>query len=219
MGDQQQSEMGDTVTGRVRAVSVGAGAVQEQGSEVVLLTPRSVRIADTLGSSGAAPMLGCLTGNQVSLLTAAFLFALITGVQYVFGKIANSMALQADCMSMGVDALTYLGALAAECFTTDDIVRKRRFEISMAGISYVILLYFTLDFILESYDTVSATSSGDDEEDVNGYIVLGFALGGLCLMVSVYSSLGSLGSIPSIKTQKISRQKQSSRSPLCVAST
>jgi Co/Zn/Cd efflux system component len=64
---------------------------------------------------------GCvMSGNSLTLITAAFLFALITAVQYVFAKIANSLALEADCLSMGVDSLTYIAALAVECMREDD---------------------------------------------------------------------------------------------------
>merc|ERR1719424_307659 len=59
---------------------------------------------------------GCVvSGNAISLLVAAVLFAAITATQWIFAEIANSDALKADCVSMGVDVLAFLGNLFAEC--------------------------------------------------------------------------------------------------------
>ena len=111
-----------------------------------------------------------------SLLVAAVLFAAITVTQYIFADIANSDALKADCVSMGVDVLAFLGNLFAECNPFPD--SKRKVELTMSGISHVLLVGFTIQFIIEGYG--DATESDDDNgEGVNGYIVLGFALGGL----------------------------------------
>ena len=104
------------------------------------LSPRSARIKKS-ASAGIGESYECcgaeLSGNSITLITAAFLFALITGVQYVFALIANSLALQADCLSMGVDALTYLGNLAVECMPDDDeknMCSKKGVELAMAGV-------------------------------------------------------------------------------------
>ena len=153
------------------------------------MSPRNARIAnavlgggeeeeedDDAGTTTKAPCCG-ISGNALSLITAATLFTVITAVQYVFGIIANSLALQADCMSMGVDALSYLGSLFVECRQSANPYDKRSMELGMAAVSYFLLLYFTIDFIMEGVETVTATDEGGD--DVNGYIVLGFALGGL----------------------------------------
>ena len=120
---------------------------------------------------------GCwISGNAISLLVAAILFAAITVTQWIFAEIANSDALKADCVSMGVDVLAFLGNLFAECNPFPD--SKRKVELTMSGISHVLLLFFTVQFIIEGYG--DATEADDDNgEDVNGYIVLGFALGGL----------------------------------------
>lgn len=154
-----------------------------------LVSPRSARIANAFGrlssdeegttdeaATTKTPCCG-LSGNALSLLTAATLFTVITGVQYVFGIIANSLALQADCMSMGVDALTYLGSLFVECRQSANPYDKRSMELGMAAVSYCLLLYFTIDFLIEGARVV--TASDEDGAVVNGYIVLGFALGGL----------------------------------------
>jgi hypothetical protein len=83
-----------------------------------------------------------LTGNAKTLLTTSFLFFTITALQYVASlpQFANSLVLQfstfllvflsclvivisvqfkalrADCLSMFVDGLSYLGNLWAECY-------------------------------------------------------------------------------------------------------
>ena len=58
-----------------------------------------------------------LSGNTKSLLMMFVLFTLITAAQWVGGVMAHSLALQADCASMGVDALSYVGNMLAECQT------------------------------------------------------------------------------------------------------
>lgn len=84
------------------------------------------------------------------------------------------MALKADCGSMLVDAISYIGNLMAEC--TQDKAAKKRLELTMSFISLVLLAVFTTLFILEAVDNVQG--KGDDD-DVNAWIVLAFALGGL----------------------------------------
>ena len=131
---------------------------------------------------------------------AAVLFAAITGTQWIFAEIANSDALKADCVSMGVDVLAFLGNLFAECNPFPQ--SKRRLELAMSGISHILLMAFTIMFLQEGYGDVTGptgddcddrivngtsyiTTTHDDDEngcgddEVNGYIVLGFALGGL----------------------------------------
>ena len=153
-------------------------------SQTLVVSPRSARVAKAMEEQ-----LECcgikLSGNSLTLITAAFLFSLITAVQYIFAKIANSLALEADCLSMGIDALTYLASLAVECMPeetqesdTKRCFSKKSVELGMAGVSYIILIGFTVSFMAEAVDTL--TETGDDhEEEVNGYIVLGFAIGGL----------------------------------------
>mmetsp|Transcript_43057 Transcript_43057/g.116158 ORF Transcript_43057/g.116158 Transcript_43057/m.116158 type:complete len:478 (-) Transcript_43057:169-1602(-) len=135
---------------------------------------------------------GCaISGNAISLLVAAILFAAITVTQWIFAEIANSDALKADCVSMGVDVLAFLGNLFAECNPFPD--SKRRVELTMSGISHVLLVGFTIQFIIEGYG--DATEADDDNgEGVNGYIVLGFALGGLTfdmITLLTYNSFGA----------------------------
>ena len=73
---------------------------------------------------------GCwISGNGISMLTSAVLFA---SVQYLFANSVGSSALQADYISMAVDALSFLGNLFAYCYP-EDSRRKRRVELGMSG--------------------------------------------------------------------------------------
>lgn len=127
-----------------------------------------------------------MSGNALSLATSAVLFATLTAVQYVFARIANSTALAADCVSMGVDVLTFVGNLFAECVPPSLADQKRKIQLAMSGISHCLLLGFTVSFLLEGWEDAH---SDDDGDGVNGYIVLGFAIGGL--LFDLISLLGA----------------------------
>merc|ERR1719329_671329 len=58
-----------------------------------------------------------VSGNVRVLWLTAFLFALITGVQYFFGAVVvQSAALTEDCYCMGVDAFSYFLNIGAVLF-------------------------------------------------------------------------------------------------------
>lgn len=123
-----------------------------------------------------------LTPNIKALIVTAFLFTLITVLQVFAARIAHSQALMMDCISMGVDALTYMGNIMVECRKRNGGDAKGS-QLICCAISLGCLLYFTYQASQESWDTVQmcqakATDSADDD-DVNGYITLGFALGGM----------------------------------------
>jgi len=124
----------------------------------------------------------CLTPNIKALLVSAFLFSLITIIQVFAAQIANSQALLMDCISMGVDALTYMFNIGVELRKRDGSDHKGT-QLIACAISLSCLLYFTYDAMRESWGTVRVCRGWDtdegDEEDVNGYITLGFALGGV----------------------------------------
>ena len=174
-------------------------SIASDESELMSLSPRSARIKKSASAVIGESYECCgaeLSGNSITLITAAFLFALITGVQYVFALIANSLALQADCLSMGVDALTYLGNLAVECMPDDDeknMCSKKGVELAMAGVSYFVLIGFTISFMVEAYETLYPSGDDGGDDDVNGYIVLGFACAGLLFdgaSLCVFSQFG-----------------------------
>jgi hypothetical protein len=54
----------------------------------------------------------------------------------------------------------------------------------MSGISHILLLGFTISFILEGISDAQTTD--DDGQAVNGYIVLCFAVRFLCALIRFY---------------------------------
>ena len=75
------------------------------------------RVFPTLVDSnmGSEPIACGLSGNNKSLLVMFILFSLITGLQYVAAVIAHSVALKADCASMGDRAAISPKALPSGC--------------------------------------------------------------------------------------------------------
>ena len=84
---------------------------------MMLVRPRSLSVVliDERDEATSATERPRLSGNTKSLLMMFVLFTLITAGQWVGGLVAHSLALQADCASMAVDALSYLGNMLAEC--------------------------------------------------------------------------------------------------------
>jgi len=135
--------------------------------------------------SSKAPM---MSGNSKSLLVMFILFSLITATQYVAAIVAHSLALQADCASMAVDAISYLFNMAAEC-QADRSVRAL-LELVMSFVSLVLLSYFTGFFFVEAALDVGflPSSDGANEDTVDPALVLIFAgLGILFDMFSLFS--------------------------------
>eukprot|EP00931_Biecheleriopsis_adriatica_P017493 TRINITY_DN12537_c0_g1_i1.p1 TRINITY_DN12537_c0_g1~~TRINITY_DN12537_c0_g1_i1.p1 ORF type:complete len:296 (+),score=36.40 TRINITY_DN12537_c0_g1_i1:78-965(+) len=132
-----------------------------------------------------------ITPNITALIVSAFLFTLITVIQVFAAKIAHSQALLMDCISMGVDALTYMGNIVVECCKRDGGDAKVT-QLCMCAISLGCLIYFTYDAARESWETIQvcrgkAQAEGGDD-DVNGYITLAFALGGVVFdLLSLWS--------------------------------
>lgn len=123
-----------------------------------------------------------LTPNIKALIVTSFLFTLITVVQVFAAKIAHSQALLMDCISMGVDALTYMGNIVVECRKRDGTDHKGS-QLIVCAISLSCLLYFTWDASQESLATIKVcrgeAAAEGEEEDVNGWITLGFGAGGV----------------------------------------
>ena len=101
-------------------------------------------------------------------------------MQYGYALQVGSTALQVDCVSMGVDALAFLGNLFADCFPKDS-PKKRRVELGMSGISHLLLLGFTIKFVLDGVGDSQVADDDDSsgERRTMGWVVFGFALGGL----------------------------------------
>ena len=100
------------------------------------------------------------------------LFASIATVQYLFANSVGSLALQADCISMAVDAHSLLGNLFAYCYP-EDSRRKRRVELGMSGISHGLLLGFTIQFVLGAISDSQVTHGDASEHERNhmGWVV------------------------------------------------
>lgn len=118
------------------------------------------------------------SGNVRVLVLTAVLFALITLAQIVAALAANSLALLQDSVSMGVDAVTYVGNIVVE--TQRGRHMEVALEVSFGLVSITVLLVFTLLFMLEARTRLtSADDSGGKDEETNPYIVLAFAIWGL----------------------------------------
>lgn len=116
------------------------------------------------GGAGAGTSCCCggvLTPNAKVLLVAMALFGIITALQVFAALASNSAALMADCVSMGIDALSYGANAISEVWPHANQRKQQRNQLATAGISIVLLAYFTTFFLLESVSTI--TSAGDKD--------------------------------------------------------
>lgn len=126
----------------------------------------------------------CTPNIKVLGLTAT-LFGVITLAQAVGAHMAQSRCLLADCVSMGVDACTYVGNIVVECQRGTRWYKP--LELMVGGVSLAMLAYFTFVVMPEALATILKPRVGE-EEAVNGYIVLSFAcLGILFDCASLYA--------------------------------
>ena len=114
---------------------------------------------------------------QGTLMLSMVLFGTITSAQIVGALIAKSMALLADCASMGLDTISYGVNLVAACHPEPDERKRIRNNLISSGVSYLALIGISLYFLVGGIQAL--TSSEEDDENVNAYIVLGFAIGGI----------------------------------------
>jgi len=127
----------------------------------------------------------CLTNRQRGIVVTMVLFATITSAQFGAAIIANSLALMGDCGSMLVDTFSYGANLWAEC---RDSRNKERNQLIATFVSIWVLIAIT-GYVI--YDSITVlTSEGGDDDDVNAYIVFGFALGGLLFDIIGLLALG-----------------------------
>lgn len=101
------------------------------------------------------PCGGVLTDNSKILLISMGFFSTITVAQVFAAIAANSDALMADCVSMGVDALSYGFNLISEAWPNENKRAQERNQLFGAAVSLSLLLYFTTSFMLEAYDTIT----------------------------------------------------------------
>lgn len=130
-----------------------------------------------LSQSGRSRSTRCCTDNVKVLALTASLISTITAAQAIAALAAHSLALLQDCVSMGVDALTYLGNIGME--TQRGTPREVILELITGTVSLALLLFFTLHFMGEAMAKLQGSEQGDEDEQTNPYIVLAFAIWGL----------------------------------------
>ena len=104
---------------------------------------------------------GKLAPNSKVRLVAMFFFSTITIAQVFAAIAANSRALLVDCVSMSIDAASYGCNVISEAWPNPDKRLSERNQLATSGISFVLLIGFTLSFMLEAIDTIAQ----DDETD------------------------------------------------------
>lgn len=128
-----------------------------------------------------------LTNNVKSLFVMMILFAVITVAQYFAAVAANSWSLKADCISMGVDALSYLGNIIGESARIPEqrIVTQLLFSL----ISLALLIGFNTQVTIEVSEIIWPPPDFEGEaEDVVAWIVILFAGFGLLFdFISLWS--------------------------------
>lgn len=105
---------------------------------------------------------GKLTPNSKVLLVAMFFFSTITVAQAFAAIIANSRSLLVDCVSMAIDAASYGGNVISEAWPNPDKRLAERNQLVTSGISFALLIGFTLSFMLEAIDTIAQEDDTDE---------------------------------------------------------
>jgi Co/Zn/Cd efflux system component len=123
------------------------------------------------------PRLCCgvpFTENMRVLALTAALFAFITVAQLIAASVAKSDALLADCVSMAVDAMTYLLNIFVEA--REGKAFHRELQCVVPAISLSVLFFFTVSMLLEAKETLAAhAGDGAADDEVDPTIILGFA--------------------------------------------
>lgn len=126
---------------------------------------------------------GIVVTRKIKTLSLAFsLFILIASSQLVGALLANSMALLADTASMFLDAATYAVNIYAECQPKEDKALVHKRMLIASGVSFFALLIISSYFLIDAATTIA--SGKTDGEEVDYYIVFGFAVVGLLFDVA-----------------------------------
>jgi len=131
-----------------------------------------------------------VSGNVRVLWLTAFLFALITGVQYFFGAVVvQSAALTEDCYCMGVDALSYFLNIGAEVAPTH---MKRKLQLFIPVVSLSVLMALTIYQANDALATIKEDPPAPEEpsaDDIKmAWIVWCFGFGGVVFdLISIYA--------------------------------
>lgn len=124
-------------------------------------------------------------GNMRVLALTALLFGIITLVQYVFALLYNSKAMEADSVSMAVDAFTYFMNIFVEMLSFKYPDWHRKAQIIVPAISITVLTFFTIQLMQESscgrklIDCGEAEDEEGDDQPVSGWVMLIFAIWGI----------------------------------------
>jgi len=117
------------------------------------------------------------TDNMKVLALTSLLFATITVVQAAAAGYARSEALMADCVSMGVDALTYFLNVIVE--SREGKRLHAEMKLAVPAVCLAVLIYFSMIVLHEARDTLAGDVGGDDEDAVNPHIIIAFSLLGM----------------------------------------
>merc|ERR1712039_805224 len=97
-------------------------------------------------------------------------------------KISRSEALLADCISMGVDALTYFLNIFVELLKGKALHRPA--QLVVPAISISLLTFFTIQVVQEALPNLN---NYEEDDGVNPWIVLAFAVWGILFdLASLY---------------------------------
>mmetsp|Transcript_7224 Transcript_7224/g.23159 ORF Transcript_7224/g.23159 Transcript_7224/m.23159 type:complete len:293 (+) Transcript_7224:108-986(+) len=99
--------------------------------------------------------------NVKTLAIAAGLFTVITLAQFFAAVAANSTALLADCVSMGIDAISFVLSMLTELFPCASPRHQAFAQLTSAFISLVLLTSFTTLFFLDAWEVTFAQEAFD----------------------------------------------------------
>jgi len=117
------------------------------------------------------------TDNMKVLALTSLLFATIIVAQVGAASYARSEALMADCVSMGVDALTY--ALNVIVESREGKRLHAEMKLAVPAVCLVILIYFSMIVLHEARETIMAEDLSGEEDAVNPHIIVAFSLLGM----------------------------------------
>eukprot|EP01051_Picozoa_sp_SAG22_P018940 SAG22_NODE_3342_length_1768_cov_2.124026_1_plen_453_part_10 len=157
-----------------------------------------------------------LSSNSKILLVAIAAFGTISVAQLIGALVANSLALMGDVASMAVDTATYVGNLFAECSESTSAETQERNQLAASFVSLLVLVAVSLTVVFDAagrieasmllddstlnmtalaageYDDIApeiaAAELAEEEEEVDPYIVCGFAVAGLVLDCSTMAA-------------------------------
>jgi len=167
---------------RLRALSENVQQKEEAAGQNARFRRVSRALSSQMEKTGGS---GSCSPEIKTLAITMFLFGTITAAQTVAALMANSLSLLGDCASMFVDTLSYAGNIMGECLEADER-RKIRNQLIASGLSLAVLIGITLWVTSEALERILHPS--DDEDDVNAYIVFGFALAGLLFDLASFAA-------------------------------